>query len=119
MATLFSKFVDEIDMTRSLSLPTSPMGLIHFEENQLMDMHVLDDCGQLWMFRCSIQKNVDAGCALSVDWLEFVRLKDVRIGDEVIFIQEIVKDQAMGARIKIQVKRKIRLFGQNIRGDVK
>ncbi|KAJ0080508.1 hypothetical protein Patl1_23120 [Pistacia atlantica] len=113
METLFSKFVDEIDITRSLSLPASPMGLIHFEENQLMDMHVQDDCGQLWMFRCSIQKNGDAGCALSVDWLEFVRHKDV------IFIQEIVKDQAMGARIKIQVKRKIRLFGQDIWGDVK
>ncbi|KAJ0015102.1 hypothetical protein Pint_20352 [Pistacia integerrima] len=118
MATLFSKFVDEIDITRSLSLPVSPMGLIYFEENHLLDMHVQDDCGQLWIFRCSIQKNGDAGCALSVDWLEFARHKDVRIGDEVIF-QEIVKDQAMGARIKIQVKRKIRLFGQDIWGDVK
>ncbi|KAJ0031882.1 hypothetical protein Pint_13600 [Pistacia integerrima] len=119
MATLFSKFVNEIDMTRSLSIPTSPMGLKHFEENQLMDMHVQDDCGQLWMFSCSIQKNGDAGCALCVDWLEFVRHKDVRIGDEVIFIEDIVKDEAMGARIKIQVKRKIRLFGQDIWAPVK
>ncbi|KAJ0091285.1 hypothetical protein Patl1_13700 [Pistacia atlantica] len=88
------------------------MGLKHFEGSQLMDMHVQDDCGQLWMFSCSIQNNGEAGCALCVDWLEFVRHKDVRIED-------IVKDEAMGARIKIQVKRKIRLFGQDIWAPVK
>lgn len=120
MATLFSKLVSEIDITRILSIPANAcaMGRLNFEENVLMDMHVEDDCGKMWMFGCWIQKNDDGGCALCVDWLEFVRHKDVRVGDKVLLIEEI-EDQAMRRKIKIEVKRKIRLFGQDIWADVK
>ncbi|KAJ0093162.1 hypothetical protein Patl1_27070 [Pistacia atlantica] len=116
MATIFSKFLTEMDVTRSLVIPTNFMGLIDFEKGRVMDMHVHDDAGGLWMFRCSVQQNGIVGDVLCVDWIEFVQHRNVKVEDKVIFVME---DEAMGGRMKIEVKRKIRLFGQDIWADVK
>ena len=114
MATLFSKVVTEMDVTRSLSISISSLGLIPLEEGPSMDMHVFDDdSGRLWDFRCSIQHNTYCeGRVISVDWLEFVGHKNVRVDDKVIFVEQVTNDQSM--RLKVEVKRRIRLFGQDI-----
>ncbi|KAI9156850.1 hypothetical protein LWI28_013111 [Acer negundo] len=120
MATLFSKIVTDIDVTRSLSIPTSSLGSIPFEEGHFTDMNVYDDCGRFWVFRCSIQQMGSEDRVLSVNWIEFVRHKNVRVDDKVIFLEETcINDPTTGAKIKIEVKRKIRLYGQDIWADVK
>ncbi|TXG53777.1 hypothetical protein EZV62_019033 [Acer yangbiense] len=118
---IFSKIVTEIDITRSLSIPTSSLGLIPLEEGHSVDMHVYDSCGRLWIFRSSIlqQSTGCEGLVLSVNWLEFVSHKNVKVDDEVIFIEEIIMNgPGVGARLYIQVRRKIRLFGQDIWADL-
>ncbi|KAK1577855.1 hypothetical protein Q3G72_025430 [Acer saccharum] len=120
MATLFSKIVTDMDVTRNLSIPTSSLSSIPFEEGQFMDMHVYDDCGRFWVFRCSIQQMGSEGRVLSVNWIEFVGHKNVRVDDKVIFLEETcINDPTTRAKIKIEVKRKIRLFGQDFWADVK
>ncbi|KAJ0094029.1 hypothetical protein Patl1_27065 [Pistacia atlantica] len=114
MATIFSKFLTEMDVTRSLVIPTNFMGLIDFEKGRVMDMHVHDDAGlDVYLL---VQQNGIVGDVLCVDWIEFVQHKNVKVKDKVIFVME---DEAMGGRMKIEVKRKIRLFGQDIWADVK
>ncbi|KAJ0093165.1 hypothetical protein Patl1_27077 [Pistacia atlantica] len=101
MATIFSKFLTEMDVTRSLFIPTNFMGLIDFEKDRLMDMHVHDDAGGLWIFRCSVQQNDIVGDVLCVDWIEFVQHKNVKVEDKGIFVME---NEAMGGRMKIELK---------------
>ncbi|KAJ0035465.1 hypothetical protein Pint_26425 [Pistacia integerrima] len=105
-----------MDVTTSLVIPTNFMGLLDFENGHLKDMHVHDDAGGLWMFHYSVQQNDIIGDVLCVDWIEFVQHKNVKVEDKVIFVME---DEAMGGRMKIEVKRKITLFGQDIWADVK
>lgn len=119
---IFSKLLLETDVTSSLLIPTASLGLsITIEESRFIDMHVHDGCGKQWIFCCSfIHQHVDGfDHFLSVDWLEFVRTRDVRAGDKVIFIEEMKNDEQVEATIKIEVKRKIRLFGKDIWADVK
>ncbi|KAK0595216.1 hypothetical protein LWI29_004580 [Acer saccharum] len=102
---IFSKIVTEIDITRSLSIPTSSLGLIPLEEGHSVDMHVYDACGRLWIFRTSVlqQSTGCEGLVLSVNWLEFVSHKKVEVDDKVIFTEEIIRNgPSVGARLHIQ-----------------
>ncbi|KAG8650274.1 hypothetical protein MANES_07G022000v8 [Manihot esculenta] len=113
---LFSKLITRADLEKSLLIPTS-LSLQPFEDgvHWEMDMNVHDDCGQEWIFPCSIQRNEELGHVLSIGWLEFAKYGDIRVGDKVIFLEEpSLNDQANGDRIKIKVERKIRLFGKDI-----
>ena len=119
MAILISKFATKADVESRLSFPTCSLGLLPFEEGQSMNMSLYDKCGCQWIFACTIQQNDSIGQVLSMDWMEFVRHKDVRENDKVIILEEeIIKNHIIGTRMKIEVKRKIRLFGQDIWADV-
>ena len=70
-----------------------------------------------WMFCCTVRRNeiTDDG-VLSVGWLEFVQRKNLKPDDEVNFQEEI--DHTDKATLKIEAKRKIRLFGHDIWAQV-
>ncbi|OAY39820.1 hypothetical protein MANES_10G124700v8 [Manihot esculenta] len=119
MAILITKLLSQADIESCLSFPTSSLGPLPFQEGHSLDMNVHDQSGQEWIFSCTIQRNDSVGQFLSVGWLEFVRHKNLAVNDEVIFVEEALENQAVrSCRIKIQVKRKIRLFGNDIWADV-
>ncbi|XVF01172.1 hypothetical protein REPUB_Repub04eG0065500 [Reevesia pubescens] len=73
-----------------------------------------------WTFCCTIRHNdemTDDGGVLDVGWLEFAQRKNLKPYDEVIFHEEIDIDKDK-ATLKIEVKRKIRLFGHDIWAQV-
>ncbi|KAJ9158949.1 hypothetical protein P3X46_024490 [Hevea brasiliensis] len=119
MAILITKVLTKADIESCLSFPTSSIGPVPFQEGHSMDMNVHDQSGQEWIFPCTIQRNDTVGRVLSVGWDEFARRKNLAVNDKVIFLEETIENQAPGTcRIKIQVKRKIRLFGNDIWADV-
>ena len=81
-----------------------------------MNMHAHDGNGHEWIFSCNIQRNESVGQFLSVGWIEFVRERNLQVDDSVTILEEVMKNQA--TRIKMEVKRKIRLFGKDIWADV-
>ncbi|KAJ7002096.1 hypothetical protein NC653_012229 [Populus alba x Populus x berolinensis] len=140
MALVFSKFLTADDIERGLCIPGCSLGPLPFEEGQSMNMHVHDGNGQEWIFSCTIKRNesmghflsvgwnkfvrerdlrVDErnqsmGHFLSVGWNKFVRERDLRVDDKVTIHEEAMKNQATGTCIKVEVKRKIRLFGEDV-----
>lgn len=70
-----------------------------------------------YMFCCTVRRrkemteDEDEG-VLSVGWIEFVRRKNLKPCDKVIFYDEV--DDTGKATLKIEVKRRIRLFGHDI-----
>ncbi|CAK7357082.1 unnamed protein product [Dovyalis caffra] len=66
--------------------------------------------------------DIDGGLAIparSLGWLEFARQRNVRVDDKVIIQEEIVKNQDTATLIRIEVNRKLRVFGADIWGNVK
>ncbi|KAJ4822671.1 hypothetical protein Tsubulata_027234 [Turnera subulata] len=121
---LFSKLVSKTDIESHLVIPDCPAGTLpSSDEGQSMEMHVLDNNGREWLFPCCITRNDLVGKFLNVGWIEFVRERDVRENDEVSIIHDEVDWKNQGAAttvlIKIEVRRKIRLFGKDIWADLK
>ncbi|KAJ6416209.1 hypothetical protein OIU84_004919 [Salix udensis] len=116
MTTLFSKSLSKADIENVLSIPACTLGPLPFREGHSMNMHAHDGNGQEWIFSCNIQRNESVGHFLSVGWIEFVRERNLQVDDSVTILEEVMKNQA--TCIKLEVKRKIRLFGKDIWADV-
>ncbi|KAJ6937762.1 hypothetical protein NC652_012151 [Populus alba x Populus x berolinensis] len=114
MALVFSKFLTADDIENGLCIPGCSLDPLPFEEGQSMNMHVQDGNGQEWIFSCTIRRNQSMGHFLSVGWNKFVRERDLRVDDKVTIHEEAMKNQATGTCIKVEVKRKIRLFGEDV-----
>ncbi|XVF45212.1 hypothetical protein PTKIN_Ptkin02bG0186900 [Pterospermum kingtungense] len=115
MAIIFSKVLAPTDTESNLSIPTGCFVNLPFGGGHLLDMTVYDyECEREWTFCCTVGRDETTDeRVLYVDWLEFVRRKSVKPYDKVIFHQEIIDDTDK-ATLQIEVKRKIRLFGQDI-----
>ncbi|OMP11639.1 hypothetical protein CCACVL1_00373 [Corchorus capsularis] len=111
--TKFSKLITKTAVEKSLLIPTCYFNGLHLEEGegQFFHVNVIDDqTGKNWTFPCFIQQNEGLESSdLSIGWLRFVRDKDVRVGDMIFLYQKSFDDN-----MKIEVKRKIRLLGQDI-----
>ncbi|KAJ6309170.1 hypothetical protein OIU76_018709 [Salix suchowensis] len=118
MAMVFSKLLTADDIENGLPIPGSSLGQLPDQEGLTMSMQVLDRNGQDWTFSCTIKRNDSVGHFLSVGWNNFVREKDLRVDDKVTIQEEGMKKQGSGTWIKVEVKRKIRLFGEDIWADV-
>ncbi|KAJ6715497.1 hypothetical protein OIU85_026943 [Salix viminalis] len=118
MAMVFSKLLTADDIENGLSIPGSSLGQLPDQEGLTMSMQVHDRNGQAWTFSCTIKRNDSVGHFLSVGWNKFVRERDLRVDDKVTIQEEAMKKEGSGTWIKVEVKRKIRLFGEDIWADV-
>lgn len=119
MATLFSKLVTRADIEGCLAIPACSLGPLPSQQGHSMNMRVHDDEGQEWTFPCFIQRNENVEPFLSVGWIEFARQRNLRIDDKVSIHEEIIKIQDTATFIRIQVERKLRVFGADIWATVK
>ncbi|OAY39812.1 hypothetical protein MANES_10G123900v8 [Manihot esculenta] len=111
---LFSKMLTRTDIESGLCISTSSLSQLPFDEGQQVNMHVHDEGGREWIFPCTIKEDENVGRFLSVGWLDFVRFKDLRAGDQVNIHEEVTKSEVPATLMKIRVQRKIRLFGVDI-----
>ncbi|XWS40004.1 hypothetical protein CRYUN_Cryun18bG0103000 [Craigia yunnanensis] len=116
---MFSKLLTKSDIEKSLLIPACAFDVLPSEEGHFFYMNVVDLTGNAWIFPCFVQQISDdqsiGSSVISVGWLKFVWNKDVRVGDMVFLQQKSLDDNSSGStQFRIEVKRKIRLLGQDI-----
>ncbi|GLT63674.1 hypothetical protein SLA2020_362200 [Shorea laevis] len=114
MAVMFSKLLTEPDVKKNLLIPCCSMGPSIPEEGVLY-MNALDNAGKAWSFPCSVHHDETTVTVVSVCWDEFVREKGIRANDKVVLKE---KSMAEGTIFVVEVKRKIRLLGEDIWADI-
>ncbi|OMP11637.1 hypothetical protein CCACVL1_00371 [Corchorus capsularis] len=111
-----SKRLSPKDVEESLAFPLPR--ILSVEEGEIFQLQVRDKSDQAWTFSCSIQQHQEMGLALTVGWLEFVGAKGIKADDEVILQGEFMGSQDMKLEFLIEVKRKIKLFGKDMWGNL-
>ncbi|TYH26220.1 hypothetical protein ES288_A03G233300v1 [Gossypium darwinii] len=105
--SMISKQLTKSDIEKSLLMPTD--SLVPFR------VTAVDGTGKTWDFPCIVEQSEGI---VSVGWLRFLSGKDVRAGDTVFLLRKPVDDGGgdltASAKLKIEVKRKIRLMGEDI-----
>lgn len=123
MAT-FSKTLEAEDLKKGLLIPSSFMDTLS-RDGKKFYMHAVDKAGQAWKFPCFIEQSgslefvgrKDARAnpsAISVRWRAFIHQKDARVGDTVFLHQVSMDDNRMEMQLRIEVKKKIKLFGVDL-----
>lgn len=114
---LCSKILTTTDVTVRLSFPTATMRE-HFrleEGAQSLDFQVRDNNRKVWKFRLYTRKNDGhPKPVLTKGWLDFVKCKELKVGDKVDFIVHESGD----IQLEIRVQRTIKLLGQSHWADV-
>ncbi|EOX98123.1 Uncharacterized protein TCM_006958 [Theobroma cacao] len=113
---MFSKLLTKTDVEKSLVIPTSSLDILPLG-GHLFYINVIDNTGKAWTFPCFIQQTEGIeSSVVFVGWLKFLCDKDVRVGDTVFLHQKSMDDDCTGTgtQLKIEVKRKIRLLGEDI-----
>ncbi|KAL9348486.1 hypothetical protein Peur_059852 [Populus x canadensis] len=110
---IFSKSLTKTDIEKRLSFPTKCLrSLPCFGRGHAVDFHVMDECGQVWTFRCTIRKKNNPKPVISKDWSKFVSSKDLAVGDKITFSK--LENKVGCAFYKIEVKKPVKLFGVNV-----
>ncbi|XP_038683069.1 B3 domain-containing protein Os02g0764100-like [Tripterygium wilfordii] len=114
MAVLFEKILTPTDITKRLSIPSRC--LADFASSELdqeayaVELKVKDhETGYAHSFYCTTRKRGYKKPVFSKGWIKFVRQRNLRIGDKVVFLRE--EDGAGGVVFKIGAKRRMRLMG--------
>ncbi|XVF67660.1 hypothetical protein PTKIN_Ptkin10aG0139300 [Pterospermum kingtungense] len=118
----FSKRLTQKDVEkRTITIPFSEVaGIFDFEEGRLFCLDVLECTGQAWTFLGAFHRNEEMGSVVSISSPQFVSEKALKANDEVVFVrQSRENDSVPWKKFKIEVRRKIRLFGQDIWGDLR
>ncbi|OMP11638.1 hypothetical protein CCACVL1_00372 [Corchorus capsularis] len=120
----FSKFLTQVEAEkRIIVFPLNHVpGIFAFEEGRLTCMDVVSGDGA-WSFLASFIKDEEIGNVVSISWPQFASEKGLKANDEVSFFKQAgdhgnEEEQGPWKKFRIQVRRQIRLFGQNIWGDL-
>jgi len=113
---IFSKVLRDTDVRVRFSFPTHCLQHLDFAGNNSVDLHVTDSSGELRVIRCLKRKEDYDKPVLSKGWLKFVADYGLRVGDKVVLHRE--DDQNLGSQFRIEAKRRINLFGEEVWGDV-
>ncbi|XWS54861.1 hypothetical protein CRYUN_Cryun10bG0125900 [Craigia yunnanensis] len=117
----FSKRLTQNDVEKCLILfPFCDVaGIFDFQEGRMFCLEVVGSTGKAWTFLGSFHTNEEMGSVVSISWPQFVSEKTLKANDEVVFVgQSMDDDEGPWKKFKIEVRRKIRLFGQDIWGDL-
>ena len=113
---VFSKMLSQTDVGVRFSFPTATMRE-HFrleEGTQSVDFQVRDKDRKAWTFRLYTRKNDGhPKPVVTKGWIDFVKQKNLRVGDKMIFLVHESGDQ-----LEIRVQRNIKLFGQEHWADL-
>ncbi|KAK8602476.1 hypothetical protein V6N13_057895 [Hibiscus sabdariffa] len=90
-----------------------------FQEGCLFCMDVMDSLGEKWSFIGMFHHNEELGNCVSIRLSQFSIEKGLKAADEVTFTERPRREGARPwKKFKVEVKRKIRLFGQDIWGEL-
>ncbi|GMI74535.1 hypothetical protein HRI_001122800 [Hibiscus trionum] len=107
--SIISKLLTKTDIEKGLLISFGVFP-VPFEGGRFFNITAIDETGKAWDFRCFFLQSEGI---VSIGWLQFLIGKDVRAGD-MVFLHRKSMDGGDGSTVKIEVKRKIRLLGQDI-----
>lgn len=115
MKELFTKILKKTDINTRLAVPTQCLkDLPSLSGSHYTYLRVNDESSKkAWMFRLSRRKKGHhAKPVLTKGWIEFVKRKELEIGDKITLINE--DGRSAGASYTVQaMKKKLRLLGQD------
>ncbi|KAL4298042.1 hypothetical protein GQ457_12G021050 [Hibiscus cannabinus] len=117
----FSKRLSQNEIEkRMIFLPFAVVAsFLEFQEGHLFRMDVVDSLGKAWSFMGMFQINEEFGNYVSISWPQFAAEKGLKANDEVIFMEKPRQEGEESCKqLKVRIKRKIRLFGQDIWGEL-
>ncbi|MBA0755419.1 hypothetical protein Gogos_022286 [Gossypium gossypioides] len=83
-------------------------------------MDVTDSLGKAWTFIGTFYANPEVGKYVSLTWPQFSSEKGLKANDEVIFTERPrCEGEAPWKKFNVVIKRKIRLYGEDIWGELK
>ncbi|XVE49123.1 hypothetical protein DITRI_Ditri01bG0057100 [Diplodiscus trichospermus] len=91
----------------------------NLEEGRLFFVDAVDSTEKAWNFMGSLHNNYrDMGSVVSISWPQFASEKGLKVNDEVVFTVQPREDhdRSPSKLFKVEIRRKIRLFGQDIWG---
>ncbi|TXG73671.1 hypothetical protein EZV62_002250 [Acer yangbiense] len=121
---IFSKDLTKTDIDTRLTIPTEALEHIEMPEGEnnvdVSCRYYKDGShGTVWTFRCNKRRNGHPKPAFTTGWLEFVRAKDLQIGDKVTFrMQEDEAGGGRAAQYTIRATRTITILGKQIIADI-
>lgn len=90
-----------------------------FQENRMCYMDVIDGLRREWTFVGSFYMNQEVGNYVSINSLHFFTEKGLKANDEVTFTRRLQgEDEWTWKKFKVEVNRKITLFGRDIWGEL-
>ena len=115
---LFEKTLSKTDVEYRMAIPMDSLSAFRIpEEEYSKKVDVFDINRRRWSFRCSKRKNdPHPKPVLSSGWIKFVKEKGLKEGDQVI-VSVSDKDAAEGLQFRIQARKKVKLFGQDLWSD--
>ncbi|EOX98117.1 B3 DNA binding domain - like 10 [Theobroma cacao] len=109
---VFTKVLTNTDVQRRFSFPDGCLpALPPFRGCHAIVLQVKDEAGILWNFACTIRSGMTPTPVIVSGWIQFVRSKELQIGDVVFFYRE--DDTVTGAHYKIEVKKNSTLTSVN------
>ncbi|KAK8562928.1 hypothetical protein V6N13_018521 [Hibiscus sabdariffa] len=107
-----SKVLTRTDVEKSLLIPGDSFSIfsVSFNGGHFFNMAAIDGTGKALDFPCFL---LQVEGIVSVGWLPFLAGKDVRAGDMVLLHRKWM-DDGDDSTVEIEVRRKIRLLGEDI-----
>ncbi|KAH1048203.1 hypothetical protein J1N35_038987 [Gossypium stocksii] len=114
----FSKRLTQIEVENRMILfsYTVVANFFEFQANHLLFMDATDSVGKKWIFVGKFHANDNVGNYVSISLSWFAVEKGLKVNDEITF-SEIPQGNRPWKNFKVVIKRKIRLFGQDIWGE--
>ncbi|KAJ6670305.1 hypothetical protein OIU74_027966 [Salix koriyanagi] len=116
MEVVFNKELKPTDIQHRFSVPSRSLQYIDFAGEFSVDLRVKDSSGEVRVFRCRKRHGEYAKPELSRGWRRYVTDYELRVGDRAVLLAE--EDRRLGSQFRIEAKRRIILFGQEVRGDL-
>ncbi|KAG4178628.1 hypothetical protein ERO13_A10G055066v2 [Gossypium hirsutum] len=115
----FSKLLTQIELENRMILfsYTEVANFFEFQADHLLFMNATDSAGKECIFVGKFHASDNVGNYVSINLPWFAVEKGLKVNDEIIFT-EIPQSNRPWKNFKIVIKRKIRLFGQNIWGEL-
>ncbi|KAI5593410.1 hypothetical protein BDE02_03G013300 [Populus trichocarpa] len=113
---IFSKVLGDTDVCLRLCIPAHCLQHLDFAGNNSVDLHVKDSCRELRVIHCRKRNGGHETAELRMGWRKFVDDYGLRADDMVVLHRE--DDHNLGSQFRIEAKRRINLFGEEVWGDV-
>jgi hypothetical protein len=116
---IFTKILSRTDVEHRMAIPMGSFDVFQIpqgEHSKQFDVIDMIKTGHSWSFRCSTRKkDFYPKPVLSSGWIEYIREKDLREGDQVSFFL-VQKDGEEGLRLGVQAQKKLIRLGVKIVG---